>query len=230
MIAVRISENGLVDRGFGDAGVAAAAPVTGEKNSVARDVALDSLGGVGLTGIADTSGTEMPETVITSRFDSEGSRDTSFGSDGTRELHPGAGFDPAGSRVSGSIVATQDRLVNVLTLRRPEDEGFASSMGFFALRYAGEAVGRDERPPQTTIVQAPRRTTSRRRAGFSFTADENGSRFQCRIDRQRWRRCVSPKVMRRVDRGLHVFRVRAIDRAGNVDATPAAARWRVRRR
>jgi hypothetical protein len=37
-------------------------------------------------------------------------------------------------------------------------------------------------------------------------------------------------VKRKVKRGKRRFEVRAIDPAGNVDATPAVAKWKVKRR
>ena len=41
--------------------------------------------------------------------------------------------------------------------------------------------------------------------------------------------CASP-LKHKVKRRKHRFEVRAIDRAGNVDATPAIAKWKVKRR
>lgn len=79
--------------------------------------------------------------------------------------------------------------------------------------------------PQTTITKKPAKVITKRRARFAFTSSETGSTFQCRLDSRAWRACASPKVVR-VKKGRHVFRVRAIDAAGNVDATPAVYRFR----
>jgi hypothetical protein len=51
--------------------------------------------------------------------------------------------------------------------------------------------------------------------------------LQCRIDRGLWRACRSPRTYRNLKKGLHTFRVRARDAAGNVDATPAKRSWRI---
>jgi hypothetical protein len=79
--------------------------------------------------------------------------------------------------------------------------------------------------PNSTITKKPAKRITTRRARFAFTSSEAGSVFQCRVDNGAWKACASPKVIR-VKRGWHVFRVRAVDPAGNVDATPASYRFR----
>jgi len=63
---------------------------------------------------------------------------------------------------------------------------------------------------------------------FRFGANES-STFVCRLDRRRQAPCSSPRAYR-VGVGRHVFRVTATDAAGNTDPSPAAFRFRVRRR
>ena len=87
--------------------------------------------------------------------------------------------------------------------------------------------GADTSPPETTIVSGPKRRTARRTARFRFRASEPGVRFQCKLDRRRWKPCSSPRTLKRLRVGRHRFSVRAIDAAGNVDPTPAKRRWRV---
>jgi parallel beta-helix repeat protein len=98
-------------------------------------------------------------------------------------------------------------------------------------KHKGKAKGkgRDRTPPQTRITKGPPGRTHKRTAKFRFVSSEAGSTFQCRIDRRRFRTCRSPKRYRRLKPGKHVFRVRAIDPAGNVDPTPAVRRFRVLR-
>jgi hypothetical protein len=43
-----------------------------------------------------------------------------------------------------------------------------------------------------------------------------------------WMACSSPKIYSGLGKGLHTFRVRAIDKNGNVDPTPAVDTWRIR--
>lgn len=93
---------------------------------------------------------------------------------------------------------------------------------------APSGVGADTRPPNTFIHGGPRSPTRSRRASFHLASTEPGSRFQCRIDRGRWRACGQRKTYRRLKPGWHTFRARAIDKAGNVDRTAAKKRWRIR--
>jgi hypothetical protein len=58
-------------------------------------------------------------------------------------------------------------------------------------------------------------------ATFRFTATESGSSFQCRMDSGSWASCANPKSYSAMGMGSHTFRVRAIDAAGNTDASPA---------
>src|SRR5215218_7277066 len=88
-------------------------------------------------------------------------------------------------------------------------------------------VPTDRRAPQTLIVRAPSRVTFKRKAEFRFASSEAQSSFQCRLDKKRWHRCTSPNRPS-VKPGRHLFRVRAIDRFGNVDPTPARFGWRVK--
>lgn len=89
------------------------------------------------------------------------------------------------------------------------------------------AVPGDTRPPNTRIVSGPPRNTYKREAKFRFASTEAQSHFECRLDKKKWRACANP-FKRSVKPGKHVFKVRAIDRFGNVDRTPARFGWRVK--
>jgi hypothetical protein len=62
---------------------------------------------------------------------------------------------------------------------------------------------------------------------FTFTASESGATFECRLDGGAWAACSSPKTLDGLAAGGHTFQIRGKDRAGNVDATPAARSWTV---
>jgi DNA-binding beta-propeller fold protein YncE len=83
----------------------------------------------------------------------------------------------------------------------------------------------DRTPPNTRIKAGPPKTTRSRTARFRFVSTERGSRFECKLDKKRWARCRSPKRYVGLKRGRHTFLVRAIDRVGNIDLTPAKRSW-----
>jgi subtilisin family serine protease len=87
----------------------------------------------------------------------------------------------------------------------------------------------DLTPPNTTITSRPPANTRSRSATFRFVSNEPGSKFECRHMSGPWVSCSSPKTYRRLGVGLHTFRVRAIDAAGNMDSTAAVDTWRVLR-
>lgn len=90
----------------------------------------------------------------------------------------------------------------------------------------------DTKAPQTLIVKHPPKLvrTHRRqvREIFRFRSNEAEVVFVCKVDRGLLRFC-GRKISRRFGAGRHVVQVRARDRAGNVDRTPAAFHFRVKR-
>lgn len=86
--------------------------------------------------------------------------------------------------------------------------------------------GADTKDPQTLITKAAPRRSRKTSATFGFSSNEAGSKYECKFDAKPYRPCTSP-VHVRVKFGKHTFKVRAIDRAGNVDPTPASAPYRV---
>jgi len=74
--------------------------------------------------------------------------------------------------------------------------------------------------PDTTITKKPPKRLRRAKASFRFTASESLVTFECKLDAKPYTPCSSPRSLR-VRNGRHTFRVRAIDEAGNVDASPA---------
>lgn len=62
---------------------------------------------------------------------------------------------------------------------------------------------------------------------FKFSSTEAGSAFQCKLDRKPFKPCASPKKYKKLKPGKHVFKVRAIDEAGNADPTPAKRSFKV---
>jgi hypothetical protein len=87
----------------------------------------------------------------------------------------------------------------------------------------------DVTPPKTSL-RAARINQAKRRATFRFASGERGSKFLCKLDKKKYKPCTSPKTYKKLKRGKHVFRVKARDRAGNVDRTPTVKRFRIKRR
>ena len=87
----------------------------------------------------------------------------------------------------------------------------------------------DRTPPNTVKRAGPKKRTKKRKVKFKFASTEPGSRFECKLDRERYASCRSP-VKRKVKPGKHKFLARAIDAAGNVDPTPARWKFKVKPR
>jgi hypothetical protein len=90
------------------------------------------------------------------------------------------------------------------------------------------ATAADTTPPQTQITAGPAGSTAATAATFYFKSSESGSTFACKLDSGTWIACGSPsKTYSSLRVGSHQFSVRATDRAGNLDATPATRSWTI---
>jgi hypothetical protein len=99
-------------------------------------------------------------------------------------------------------------------------------LGASAVGASAQAV--DVTPPNTTISSGPAAgSTSTRAVSFAFASTETGSRFQCRLDAAAFTACTSPKALSGLAGGSHTYAIRAIDAAGNIDASPATRTWTV---
>jgi hypothetical protein len=87
----------------------------------------------------------------------------------------------------------------------------------------------DVTAPATSLRRA-QINQAKRKATFKFASGEPGSTFTCKLDKKKLRPCTSPKTYKKLERGKHVFRVGARDRAGNLDATPAVKRFKIEKR
>ena len=84
----------------------------------------------------------------------------------------------------------------------------------------------DTTPPETTITSAPPATDNSATAIFEFMSSEAGT-FECALDGAAFATCTSPHTVSGLDSATHGFEVRAVDGAGNRDATPASHTWTV---
>ena len=81
--------------------------------------------------------------------------------------------------------------------------------------------------PDTSITGGPTGNNNPDTATFTFASTEAGSTFECSLDAAAFSACASGIVYAGLAKGEHTFQVRAIDAAGNVDATAASRTWRV---
>jgi hypothetical protein len=84
----------------------------------------------------------------------------------------------------------------------------------------------DTRPPVAKISKGPGKKLGAGVAKFSFSSDESGSTFRCKLDSKKPAKCKSPKTYKRLKAGRHIFKVWAIDPAGNKSA-PAKRSFRL---
>lgn len=86
-------------------------------------------------------------------------------------------------------------------------------------------------PPNTFLFGGPANgsTVQPESVSFPFFA-ETGATFECSLDGAPYSACTTPKAYPEISSGSHTFRVRAIDRAGNIDETPAERSFTVARK
>jgi hypothetical protein len=87
----------------------------------------------------------------------------------------------------------------------------------------------DTAPPNTTLVSPDLPegvVTTLLNAAFTFASTEPGT-LQCSLDGAAFSTCTSPRTLPNLAFGSHTFSVRGVDRAGNIDATPAVRHWTV---
>jgi hypothetical protein len=128
----------------------------------------------------------------------------------------GGGFGPCGSPVTYQGMGDG---VHTFTVRPTDSLGNTGASASYSWRI-------DATAPETTLASAPAARTTTRSATFTFSASEPAA-FQCKLDAGAFASCSSPKTHTGLTRATHSFEVRAVDGAGNIDATPAVHRWTI---
>ncbi|MFT3783399.1 MAG: Ig-like domain-containing protein [Nibricoccus sp.] len=89
----------------------------------------------------------------------------------------------------------------------------------------------DTTAPETTISTTPASLTANRSASFVFSGDDGSgsgiARFEASLDGGVFTSSTSPLTYTGLADGSHTVQIRAIDAAGNIDATPAAYTWTI---
>ncbi|MGN6107200.1 MAG: LamG-like jellyroll fold domain-containing protein [Kofleriaceae bacterium] len=81
--------------------------------------------------------------------------------------------------------------------------------------------------PETMLTETPPAADNSVLVRFGFASNEHDVAFECALDGGDYVACTSGGPFGPVDDGAHAFAVRAIDRAGNLDASPAIYAWLV---
>jgi hypothetical protein len=100
---------------------------------------------------------------------------------------------------------------------------------------AGTKTGSKVRPgivyvvPWARITFGPAAKTRARRPVFQFfdATGQPGSTFSCKVDRKRWKPCVSPLKLPRLNLGKHVFSVAAVNALGVAGEAPVRRKFKV---
>src|SRR5262249_48489829 len=85
----------------------------------------------------------------------------------------------------------------------------------------------DRVPPDTMITGGPSGDVASSEAVFTFPCTATPRTLTCQIDSGAFSDCHSGDTFDVTTLGPHTFRVKAIDRAGNEDPTPASQTWNV---
>jgi hypothetical protein len=102
--------------------------------------------------------------------------------------------------------------------------------GFFGGGGGGGTGGQKKGAPRTTLRGRPGKKIHDRTPTFRFSSNEGGSTFQCKLDGKPFKGCRSPFTTKRLSFGKHTFRVRARDKSGKLDPSPASYSFKVVRK
>ncbi len=204
--------------------------VANDSTTTFKATATDAVGNTspcsaGLTYVEDST---APETTVDSG-PSDGSR--------TNDATPAFGF--TSSEAGSSFQCKVDSSAYAACSSPNTIAALADGSHSFEVRATDQAGNADPTPasrsftvdtraPNTKLTGGPPPLTTKHTATFKFKSTERGSSFKCKLDRQRYKPCRSPKTYKHLKRGKHAFKVRATDRAGNLDPTPANRGWRIR--
>ena len=125
---------------------------------------------------------------------------------------------PGGTIVAATQTKTTGATSELSTATVPADpsNGGGGGSGNGGGNNGGGGSTADTTAPKVTITKAPKAKSGSTTAKFKFKSNEGGSKFQCKLDKGKFKSCKSPKTYKKLKLGKHVFKVRAIDKAGNV--------------
>jgi len=183
---------------------------------------IDALGNVGAASYTWTIETRAPTAALTSApsgLSNSSAASFAFSADEPSSFEcslDNRGFEPCSSPATYHGLGDGQHAFNVRAID--------------AVGNVSPAVSRawtiDTTAPETSLASVPNSATTATSATFAFSASEAGW-FECRLDGAPFALCGSPKSYGDLGKGDHRFEVRAIDAAGNADATPALHAWKI---
>ena len=91
------------------------------------------------------------------------------------------------------------------------------------------AYSEDSAPPETAITKAPAKRTRKAKTTIEFGATDPTASFECSLNGAAFAACASPAKVK-AKKGRNRFAVRGTDAAGNIDAEPAVASWKLKKK
>ncbi len=132
--------------------------------------------------------------------------------------------------IDGPGIATEDTLYWTFGFEGVSDAAVREQLLGSSLAYLGVGAGPEPPdPPNTKITKAPKKETKKTNATFRFLSTPPGADFECKLDGDDWEECDSPQSYKKLDRGRHVFKVRAV-LGGETDPTPAKHVWKIKKK
>jgi CSLREA domain-containing protein len=149
---------------------------------------------------------ELRELLVEATADGSGNWSATYGSS-----------LPAGTNVAASQTTAAKGTSELAAATIPADpiDGGGAETGTGTVGVVPIPVA-DTTAPTVKITKAPKPKSTSTTAKFKFKSNEAGSTFECKLDKGKFKKCKSPKTYKQLKPGKHVFKVRAIDKAGNV--------------
>ena len=78
----------------------------------------------------------------------------------------------------------------------------------------------DAAPPKTLILEKPPKVVRKLPVIVKFTSNKKDAKFECSIDGGDWLPCFSPMKIVELSPGIHIIKIRTVDKRGRVEEEP----------
>lgn len=182
---------------------------------------------VTIGGAADVDGDDVQSAI--DNVEGGSGDDGLTGDADANTLEGGDGEDTLTALAGADTVEARDGFADTVDCGTEADTAVLDEGTLDTLAPPGTCETLDQPPllaPETTILTGPNNPTNKRKAKFTFEANEAAT-FQCKLDNRQFQNCTSPKRFQNLDPGRHKVQVVATDLVGQVDPTPDKYRWRI---